>query len=175
MVGGVPDTQTIRKYNQVDAMRAVTLTNDYIAQNNGMDMFATLFFGVLDPENGKLLYINGGHEPVYIIGSDGIKDRLLRTGPALGVIPHAEFEYRQIQLGPGDILLAYTDGVTDARSTVDERFNRRQLNELLSQPAETAFELMQKIGTTIFNHIGKATQADDITMLALQRKNPDKS
>ena len=129
----------------------------------------------MDPENGKLFYINGGHEPVYIIGSDGIKDRLSRTGPALGVIPHAEFEYRQIQLEPGDILFAYTDGVTDARSAVDERFNRRHLNEMLSQPAETAFELMQRIGTTIFNHIGKANQADDITMLALQRKKRDES
>ena len=175
IVGGTPDSQSIRKYNQVDAMRAIALTNDYIAQNNGMDMFATLFFGVLDPDNGKLLYINGGHEPVYIIESNGIKERLLRTGPAPGVIPHAEFEYKQIQLEPGDILFAYTDGVTDARSTAGERFNRKRLNTLLSQPATTAFELMQRIGTSIFNHIGKAPQADDITMLALQRKRPDKS
>ncbi len=175
IVGGLPDSQSIRKYNQVDAMRAIALTNDYIAQNNGMDMFATLFFGVLDPDNGTLLYINGGHEPVYIIESNGIKERLLRTGPALGVIPHAEFEYKQIQLEPGDILFAYTDGVTDARSTAGERFNRKRLNTLLSEPATTAFELMQRIGTSIFNQIGKAPQADDITMLALQRKRPDKS
>ena len=99
----------------------------------------------------------------------------MRTGPALGVIPHAEFEYKQIQLEPGDILFAYTDGVTDARSTAGERFNRKRLNTLLSEPATTAFELMQRIGTSIFNHIGKAPQADDITMLALQRKRPDKS
>ena len=140
-----------------------------------MNMFATLFFGVLDPKNGKLLYINGGHETVFIIDENGIKDRLLATGPAVGVIPNVKFGYKQIQLEPGDILFAYTDGVTDARSTEEERFNRKQLNELLTQPVESAFELMQRIGTSIFTHIGKARQADDITMLALQRKKADKS
>ncbi len=174
-VGRMPDAETIRKYNQIDALRTVALTNDYIAQNNDMNMFATLFFGVLDPKNGKLLYINGGHETVFIIDENGIKDRLLATGPAVGVIPNVKFGYKQIQLEPGDILFAYTDGVTDARSTAEERFNRKQLNELLTQPVESAFELMQRIGTSIFNHIGKARQADDITMLALQRKKADKS
>ena len=173
-VSGARDAQSVRKYSQVDAMRAVALTNDYIAQNNDMNMFATLFFGVLDPHNGKLLYINGGHEIVFILDENGIKERLSATGPAVGVIPHAKFEYKQIQLEPGDILLAYTDGVTDARSIDGERFNRKQLNELLSQPGTTAFELMQRIGTSIFTHIGKARQADDVTMLALQRLNPKK-
>jgi sigma-B regulation protein RsbU (phosphoserine phosphatase) len=173
-VGGLSDPEAIRKYNQVDAMRTVALTNDYIAQNNELNMFATLFFGVLDPKNGKLLYINGGHETVFVIDGNGIKDRLSATGPAVGVIPHAKFEYKQIQLQPGDILFAYTDGVTDARSTAEKRFNRKQLNELLSQPVATAFELMQRIGTSIFTHIGKAPQADDVTMLALQRKNRKK-
>jgi sigma-B regulation protein RsbU (phosphoserine phosphatase) len=168
-VGGSTELQSNRKYNQIEAMRTVALTNDYIAQNNDMNMFATLFFGVLDPENGKLLYTNGGHETVFIIDNNGIKNRLLTTGPALGVIPHAKFGYKQIQLEPGDILFAYTDGVTDARSTGDERYGRKQLNALLSQPVENAFELMQRIGTSIFNHIGIAPQADDITMLAFQR------
>ena len=133
-------------------------------------MFVTLFFGVLDPETGKLLYINCGQETVFIIDANDIKERLVPTGPAVGMIQHATFEYKEIQLLPGEILYAFTDGVSDARSTDEERFTRKRLISLLSQPVGTVFELMQRIGTNLFTHIGKAPQADDITMLALQRK-----
>jgi len=170
-VGGIPDAASIRKYNQVDALRAVALTNDYIAQEHSeMCMFATLFFAVLDPKNGKLIYINGGHETVFVIGQNGVKESLLSTGPAVGMFHGAQFEYKEIQLQPGEILFAYTDGVIDARSPGAERFSRKRLDALLSQPAATAFELMERIGTNLFSHIGRAPQEDDITMLTLQRK-----
>jgi sigma-B regulation protein RsbU (phosphoserine phosphatase) len=168
-VGGPPDASSIRKYSQVEAMRAVALTNDYIAQDNDMCMFATLFFAVLDPENGKLIYINGGHETAFVIGRDGVKAKLSYTGPAVGLIPQAKFEFKQIQLNPGEILFIYSDGVSDARSVDEERFTRKRLISFLSQPVATAFELMERIGTNLFAHIGKAPQEDDITMLALQR------
>ncbi|UCE53148.1 MAG: SpoIIE family protein phosphatase [Desulfobacterales bacterium] len=172
-VGGTPDSESIRQYNQVEAIRTVSLTNDYIAQNNQMCMFASLFFGVLDPKNGKLVYINAGHETVFVIGRNGISERLLPTGPAVGLIPEAKFKYEQIQLKPGEILFAFTDGVPDARSPGEERFTKKHLISLLSQPVATAFDLMERIGTSLFAHIGKAPQADDITMLTLQRENPD--
>ena len=169
-VGGAPVSSSIRHYSQVEAMRAVALTNDYIAQDNEMCMFATLFFAVLDPENGKLIYINGGHETAFVIGRSGVKERLSPTGPAVGLIPQATFEFRQVRLQPGEILFAYTDGVSDARSTDEERFTRKRLISLLSQPVATASELMERIGTNLFAHIGKAPQEDDITMLTLQRE-----
>ncbi len=169
-VGGTPESGSIRQYTQLEAIRTIALTNDYLAFNNDMCMFVTLFFGVLDPETGKLLYINCGHELVSVIDANGIKERLVQTGPAVGLIPHATFKYKEIRLEPGEILYGFTDGVTDARSPGDERFTRKRLVSLLSQPVETVFELMQRIGTNLFAHIGKAPQADDITMLALQRK-----
>lgn len=171
-VGGTSDNGSIREYNQVEAMRTVALTNDYIAQEHGeMCMFATLFFAVLNPQTGRLIYINGGHETVFVIGQDGVKESLLSTGPAVGMFHGAQFEYKEIQLQPGEILFGYTDGVIDARSPSAERFGRKRLNALLSQPAATAFELMERIGTNLFSHIGKAQQEDDITMLTLQRKS----
>lgn len=170
-VGGSPDPGSVRKYNQVDAIRAVALTNDYIAQEHGeMCMFATLFFGILDPKNGGLIYVNGGHEPVFVIDQNGIRERLLSTGPAVGLHPQAQFKYKQIQLKPGDILFSYTDGVIDARSPGEERFTRKRLHALLSQPVSSGFELMKRIGTNLFSHIGTAAQEDDITMLTIQRK-----
>jgi len=167
-VGGPPDSSSFRQYSQVEAMRTVALTNDYIAQDNEMCMFATLFFAVLDPENGKLIYINGGHETAFVIDRNGVKERLSPTGPAVGLIPQAKFEFKQVQLQPGEILFTYTDGVRDARSINDERFTRKRLISFLSQPVATASELMERIGTNLFAHIGKAPQEDDITMLTLQ-------
>jgi sigma-B regulation protein RsbU (phosphoserine phosphatase) len=169
-VGGSPDASAIRHYSQVEAMRTVSLTNDYIAQDNEMCMFATLFFAILDPENGNLIYINGGHETAFILGRSGVKERLSYTGPAVGLIPQAKFGFKQVRLQPGEILFTYTDGVSDARSINKERFTRKRLISFLSQPVATASELMERIGTNLFAHIGKAPQEDDITMLTLQRK-----
>ena len=157
---------------QTNPLTAVALTNEYIAQDNEMSMFATLFFGVLDPRNGNLLYVNGGHEAVFVIDQNGVRERLLPTGPSVGIFQEAKFAYKKTQLQPGDILFAYTDGVIDARSESEERFTKRRLFSLLSQPVNSALELMQKIATNLFTHIGKAPQEDDITMLTLQRKNP---
>jgi sigma-B regulation protein RsbU (phosphoserine phosphatase) len=171
-VGGHLDGTSVRKYDQVETIRAVALTNDYIAQEHGeMCMFATLFFGVLDPQNGRLIYVSGGHETVFVIDQNGIREELLSTGPAVGLTPQAQFKYEQIQLRPGDLLFSYTDGVIDARSPDGERFSRKRLSNLLSRPVSNAFELMERIGTQLFSHIGKAPQEDDITMLTLQRKS----
>ncbi|WP_246843991.1 PP2C family protein-serine/threonine phosphatase, partial [Hydrocoleum sp. CS-953] len=98
------------------ALQAVRLTNDYVAQNHWqMSMFATLFFGVLDPKTGLLSYVNGGHEPLFIINQDGIKQTLNSTGPAVGMMPNMKFEIKEVQLEPGEILIGYTDGVTEAK------------------------------------------------------------
>jgi serine phosphatase RsbU (regulator of sigma subunit) len=87
------------------------------------------------------------------------------------LISHVSFEYQEIQLQPGEILFAFTDGVIDARSPSEERFTKRCLFSLLSQPVDSALGLTQKIATHLFAHIGKAPQEDDITMLTIQRKN----
>ena len=170
MVGGMLDSASVRQYTSFEAMRTVALTNDYIAQDNEMSMFATLFFGVLDPENGELVYINGGHEPVFVIDQNGIRDSLGSTGPAVGWIEQAQFEYKEYQLKPGDILFSYTDGVVDARSPDAERFTKERLVPLLSRPVTSVSKLIKRIESALFEHIGSEPLEDDITILALQRK-----
>jgi sigma-B regulation protein RsbU (phosphoserine phosphatase) len=155
---------------QTNPLTAIALTNEYIAQDNEMSMFATLFFGVLDPESGKLVYINGGHEAAFVIDQNGVRERLLPTGPAVGIFQEAKFTCKEIRLQPGDILFAYTDGVIDARTPGGDRFAKKRLNDLVAQPAADALALMQRVGTNLFAHIGKALQEDDITMLTIERK-----
>ncbi|MGD9249600.1 MAG: SpoIIE family protein phosphatase [Desulfobacterales bacterium] len=170
-VGGRTQPRRDGRRNPIEAIRAVALTNDYIAREHGdMNMFATLFFGVLDVNTGKLVYVNGGHEPIFIMDDQGIKTHLNPTGPAVGIFPQTEFGYQEIELAPGDLVFGYTDGVIDALSSEGVRFGKKRLIDLLSPPASNASDLMERIGTDLFAHIGMAPQEDDITMLAIQRR-----
>ncbi len=155
---------------QIHALKAVELTNNYVAQNHSnLNMFATLFFGVLDPATGLLAYVNGGHEPLAILGPAGVRQRLMPTGPAVGMLPNMNFKIQQVYLQPGDMLLGYTDGVTDARCPSGQFFTEKKLLSLLEEPAESATALIERIKESAIAHIANAAQYDDITMLAVQR------
>jgi len=153
--------------------KAVVLTNDYIARNHDQaNMFATLFFGVLDPSTGTLTYINGGHEPPILVGQSGIKARLAPTGPAVGLFTGVEFGIEQIELETGDTLLVFTDGVLDARNSVDQPFGELKLERLVQQPAASAELCLEKILQNLHRHMSGVDQFDDITMLAVRRSAP---
>jgi two-component system response regulator len=156
--------------DQTNALVAVALTNDYIEKNHSdMGMFVTLFFGVLNPETGLLSYINAGHEPLFIVGPTGVKASLQPTGPAVGMMPDAKFKIEHIQLEPADILIGYTDGVTEARALNGELYTKKRLQSLLKQPVASAPELLERIKTSLFSYTENAPQSDDITLLAVQR------
>ncbi|MGD8890430.1 MAG: SpoIIE family protein phosphatase, partial [Desulfobacterales bacterium] len=108
------------------ALHAVPLTNDYIATEHDREgMFATLFFGVLDPKTGKLIYINGGHESLLIVNQSGVKNFLKASGPVVGMMPSMHFKVEHAHIEPGDILIGYTDGVTEALSPGKELFTKK--------------------------------------------------
>jgi sigma-B regulation protein RsbU (phosphoserine phosphatase) len=155
------------------ALKAVELTNDYVAMNHGeLVMFATLFFGFLDPATGSLHYINAGHEPLVMVNSyGGIKALLEPTAPAVGFDTAARFGYEHIQMEPGSILLGYTDGVPDAINEAGEFYTVEKLFSLLEQPVATAPSLMNRIVTAVESHIGEAEQHDDITLMVISRKS----
>jgi sigma-B regulation protein RsbU (phosphoserine phosphatase) len=151
---------------------AVTLTNNYIASNHGQsNMFATLFFGILDPETGAVNYVNAGHNPPLVVGPDGgIKARLTRTGVAVGMFPDMEFGIEAAQLDPGDTLLAFTDGVTEAKNAQDELFSDERLESLTASAPPSAEGLLRHIQAAVNAHVGGASQSDDITLLAIRRE-----
>jgi len=154
-----------------DALNAVSLTNDYIAEEHGEEnMFATLFFGVLDPQTGKMAYVNGGHEPLQIVNQSGFKRSLKATGPVVGMLPAMEYQVKQVRIEPGDILIGYTDGVTEAMSPREELFGKQRISNLLEKPPPTASELVEQLKLELFKHIDHAPQFDDITMIAVHRQ-----
>jgi phosphoserine phosphatase RsbU/P len=150
----------------------VELTNDYILRNHiQSNMFVTLFYSVLDLTSGQLAYVNAGHNPPVILGPTGVKAQLQPTCPAVGMFPNIEPKVQWLSMEPGDVLFAFTDGVTDARALDGSLFSEGRLRQLLEQPALSAAALLHRIVASVRSHIGAATQFDDITMIAARRKS----
>ena len=164
-------TSQLQDKQIIKALKAVRLTNDYIAKNHGdVGMFATLFFGVLDPITGTLTYVNGGHEPLLLIDAQGgVRESLNPTGPAVGMLPNLDFNIQKTLIKPGDILLGYTDGVTEARAADGEFFKEKRLLSMLEGTFPSTTDLLNQIVASVLEHIGTAVQFDDITMLAVRR------
>lgn len=150
--------------------QAIRSTNDYIAETHGRaNMFATLFIGILDPHSGRLTYINCGHEPP-IVRSNSDKPLFLRpTGPALGMFPTVEFQTEEILLHKDDLLLAFTDGVTDAQNDADDLFSNQKVVDCLTEGPRSSEDLVEFIVQKVDEHVAAANQFDDITLMAVRR------
>lgn len=165
------DSNYLPELTPSNVLEAVALTNNYVADYHGdLGMFATLFFGVLDPQTGVLHYISGGHEPLFIINSEGeIQQKLNSTGPAAGMMPNMKFKVEQAHLESGDMLVGYTDGVTEARDLGGEFFTDQRLLNILTKSVPSVSQLLNEIIENVINHIGEADQFDDITLIGVQR------
>jgi len=153
-------------------VQAVVGTNQYLARNHlRQGYFATMFFGVLDPVSGTLLYINGGHNPPLLIRKRGGHTMLEPTGPAVGMVPDSRFMLAHATMEPGDTLFAYTDGVVEARDTAGAMFGTGRMIEVVTEPGSSAEELLTSADESLQHHMGTADQWDDITMLALHWKD----
>jgi len=153
-------------------LNAIEGTNQYLTGAHARQgYFATVFFGVLDPATGSLIYVNCGHNPPLLLGSDGAaRAELEPTGPAVGILPDAVFDIGHAQLAPGECLFAFTDGVPEARATSGEFFGDERLVDLASVPVNDARELLDRATAAIDDHTAGAKQFDDITMLAVRRQ-----
>jgi sigma-B regulation protein RsbU (phosphoserine phosphatase) len=151
----------------------VRQTNDYIARNHGHEgMLATIFLGVLDTQTGNLEYVNAGHEPLFVAGREGIRTPLNPTGPAVGLMSGTAYDHQTVNLAPGEVLMGYTDGLTEARSPEGEFYSRHRLRSMLTKPPYSAGEPIEKIKISLFNLIGSAPRDDDVTLIAVQRAAP---
>jgi sigma-B regulation protein RsbU (phosphoserine phosphatase) len=133
-------------------------------------MFATMFVGVLNVTTGCLIYINAGHEPPIILTAAGEIVMLRPTGPAVGLLPKMNFISRQVQLNPDDILLAFTDGVTEATSPAEEILGKERLQAILKKRYSSAVDVIDHVKRVTFEHLDSAPQNDDITLLCVRRK-----
>jgi serine phosphatase RsbU (regulator of sigma subunit) len=150
--------------------RAFSFTNDYIANVHGRaSMFATVFMAVLHPETGVLVHSNAGQDPPVLWRASGAAlERLMPTGPALGLLPAMQMEVGRSEMRPGDMLLAYTDGVTEA-SGRDGAFGEERLLAAVAGSAGRWESLLDEITGALAAHTLGAEQHDDVTLLAVSR------
>lgn len=161
---------TILEHPEILLKRCIQFTNNYIASTHGhTSMFASIFFGLVEPDTGHMYYVNAGHEDPLILNSGKIKQKLENTGPVVGLFENSDHHVSEVQLNKGDTLFAYTDGVTDAVNINDEAFTEARLMQLLVN--EQSDNLPKMVHSKLKDHIGSIPQFDDITMFSLSR-NP---
>ncbi|HMU61362.1 MAG TPA: SpoIIE family protein phosphatase [Gemmatimonadales bacterium] len=151
-------------------LRTITLVNDYVAGTHGSsNMFATVFFAIVDGDTGLVQYINAGQEPPVVVGPGGTRE-LPPTGPALGLMPGLPFTVGHTTLAPGESLVAWTDGITEARTDAGaELFGEVRALETVRGAGQSAEELLDGLIAAVDLWAGGAEQSDDITLLAVRR------
>ncbi|WP_214412402.1 PP2C family protein-serine/threonine phosphatase [Sphaerisporangium fuscum] len=168
------DTPGVPVVGATPLMNAVVGTNDYLARNHlRQGYFATMFFAVLDPVTGSLVYVNGGHNPPVLVRAGGGDPVVLEpTGPAVGVMRDSAFSLGYAHLDPGDLLFIYTDGVTEARAPDRGFFGEERMLDLLRGGAGSGADLLRRVDGALSGFVGEAEQSDDITMMAVHRAAP---
>jgi sigma-B regulation protein RsbU (phosphoserine phosphatase) len=134
-------------------------------------MFVTAVYGVLSLTSGEFTYANAGHNPpVWMSGAGKLIESRHRTGAALGIIEELTIEQRTISLDLNDLLLMYTDGLTEAFSPIDEMFGEERLLQVLEkEETPSARGVLDALEGSVNRFMDPLPAADDLTMLAIKR------
>jgi sigma-B regulation protein RsbU (phosphoserine phosphatase) len=141
--------------------------NRLFIHNINFTTFVTIFFGKYDPSTRTLCYANAGHNSAYLYRMATNQEVWLRpTGPAIGLIEGFPFRREEVKLEPGDILLLYTDGITEATDHQGVLWGEDRLAEIIRQnPNSSAEQLIQKILKALKDHTDGSPLADDVTLV----------
>ena len=142
--------------------------NDFLCERTPIEMFATLFYGVLNWE-GVFEFVNAGHIPPLIVGADGGLARTDASNYPMGLFPRIEFFVDRVQLQPGDLIVTVSDGVTEARDALGGLFGDARLLEVLAKCAcQMPDEVCRRILASIQEFVGAAPQSDDLTVTVVR-------
>jgi sigma-B regulation protein RsbU (phosphoserine phosphatase) len=152
-----------------DPGECLSRANDMLAANNEQSMFVTVFYGVLCPKTGRLVYADGGHNSPYLVDTAGRVESLPRTkGKLLALFPGRSYASGELTLSPGDALFLFTDGITEAQDVHGALFGDERLEQALANAPAGPQGFMQRVLDRVAEFVGEAPQADDITCLALR-------
>ncbi len=148
----------------------LTHVNDELSRDNKSSMFVTVFLGLINVKTGELVYTNAGHNPPYIRRRDGSLQKVdAFHGPVIGAMPGMPYQQDSEILHPGEVILLYTDGVTEAFNEEEQLFSEDRLETVLSsKPLDSAERIVTGTVEAVHHFAGEAEQSDDITLLAVQ-------
>lgn len=153
---------------------ALRAANERILADTAADLFVTVFYGILDPATGTLIYCNAGHYPPYLLSpqAGGTIQALPGRGIALGIVDDTGWGHSTVQLSPGTLLLLYTDGVVDAQNPQQQRFRSEQMLDVARASfGRSARDVQEDLLTRLQHFMGDEPQFDDITLMTIVR-NP---
>jgi len=149
--------------------RVVENSNTTFIKDAGSTSFVTLFYAILDERSRTLTYVNAGHNPPLLCRADATLEELLPTGPVIGLLDTPAYREGVVTMGSGDMLVMYTDGVTEAMNGEGELFSDDRLREIvIAGHTESAQAMVERIRTEVASFCGSAPQSDDITIMVLK-------
>ena len=166
-------TRTIAKHVDAGPAAVAELANAELASVNPEALFVTLLVGVLDVETGQLTLVNAGHDGPWLIRKNGSLDHLESPpdagGPPLCMVDDFPYCAQQAQLEPGDALVMYTDGITEAMNAANEIYGGERLERALQDTgALTARDVVERIRVDVGKHVDAAEPSDDMTLLVIR-------
>lgn len=170
---------TVRAYADLseELDRVMTRTNDAICRDTTVSEFVTMWYGMICPETRVMSSVVAGHDMPYLLRRDasGAYTQVLMPGEGMvaGVIPGEQYTMSEIQLHPNDVLLAFTDGITDAANFENQRFGKKRLLEsalglLGEDPDASANDVLERVFWSMRQFSGLASQADDETLVVVR-------
>jgi serine phosphatase RsbU (regulator of sigma subunit) len=145
--------------------------NEYIEENSPENKFLTLFYAELDPTTGDLYHANAGHNPPLLVRANGQVERLYATGLPIGILADAVYEESCVRLWPGDVLVVYTDGITESVNSFDEEFGEERLIDVVVKNiTRGAGKIRDRIDEALSKFVGSAPAVDDTTLLIVKRR-----
>ena len=153
-----------------DPASALKILNRNLAERCPLGKFITFFYGLLDPKTGILQYSNAGHNYPLLVRADGRVEQLLAKGMVLGLDPSINYEQRETTLGCGDLLVLYSDGVTEARNENIEEFGEDRLAQfLISKRSHACSETLEALVDYVRVWHGSPSFDDDFTAVLVRR------
>jgi sigma-B regulation protein RsbU (phosphoserine phosphatase) len=144
--------------------------NQYIFENSPPNKFLTLFYGELDPENGTLVYSNGGHNAPMLVRRNKEVERLDKGGLPIGMMQGVSYQEASVMFNPGDVLVIYSDGITESINERDEEFDEERLIEVVQNNlSRSASGIRDRIDEALSRFVGTTAPVDDMTLMIIKR------
>ncbi len=156
--------------DQQNVAELMTKLNRHTTAHTPSNRFITLFYMLLDPATGELTYSNAGHNPPYLVRKDGRVEELTEGGLIIGMFAMARYQSATTTLQPGDVVVIFSDGVTEAQNGENDQFGEERLLETMRlHRTGTASEMVQAITKAVSDFAAGAPSADDLTLVVVRR------
>ena len=166
--------RVISSHRNLSLSQLAAQMNRFLYQSTGANKYATFFYAQVEQRGQRLRYVNAGHNPPYLVRcANGTTEiiELRDGGTVLGLFPEIEFQEAEIDLRTGDLLVAFTDGVTEALNSAGEEFGEERLKDVLrAAVGAPADEISARLAGTMRDWIGNAEQHDDLTFVVVAVK-----